>query len=381
LKSIVLLAVVGLFIWLGVAGIATLAQTTKVQGRNFVPGDLVSMSFVDVDYGWSVAANCTPGAAASSACRSVVFATQDGGRSWLNVGQILLTPRRIVFVDRQVGWMIGSVGRECGTDLCQNVIMLTEDGGKKWARVSTVAAELSDVAAVSANDFWAVGRVCPRNGPCSGALVHTISSGQLWENVALPIVGRDLRTGRASTKAGWVARSDAGEGGPALATTNDGGSTWTTKATPCASGELVDFASADEGWLVCSQPTPGEAVPLRIYQTTDGGTTWRPSGQMVASRPSAAGATYPSNAPLSSSPVAVRAVAPGDVWMTLRSGEVLRALGGSSPSPELMFDDPPRDVRFVDEKHGWLLGSRTVWCTDDGGVTWERYRVQPDQSS
>jgi photosystem II stability/assembly factor-like uncharacterized protein len=378
LKSILLLAAVGLFIWLGVAGIALLAQSTVGQGRNFVPGDLASMSFVDAKLGWSVAANCSSGTPSSSACRSVVYATTDGGRSWSSVGQILLFPRRMTFVDAQIGWLVGSVGRECGTDLCQNVVMRTEDGGRKWTRVSTVAAELTDVAAVSPNDFWAVGRVCPRNGPCSGALVHTTSAGQLWENGALPIVGRDLRTGRVSQSAGWVARADVSGSGPVLATTMDSGATWKTISVPCASGALVDFTSADEGWLACSESPAGATGSVSVSRTVDGGATWQAVGEVSASNAAVQGAGSRSDTSLAANPLAVRAVAPGDLWLTLGSGEVMRAISVTRPRPEIAIGESPRDVRFVDAEHGWLLGLRSIWRTTDGGTTWEQYRVQAE---
>src|SRR5262249_13926781 len=124
--------------------------------------------------------------------------------------------------------------------------------------------------------------VCPRTGSCSGELIHTISGGQLWEEIALPTVGRDLRTGRPSAAVGWVARADNGDSGPALATTVDGGATWTTRSTPCAGGAMVDFSSPGDGWLACSQPSSHVASPVSIYRTADGGTTWRAVGQVAA---------------------------------------------------------------------------------------------------
>jgi photosystem II stability/assembly factor-like uncharacterized protein len=378
MKPILLLAAIGLFIWVGVAGVALFAQSTVGQGRDFRSGNLVSMSFVDADHGWSVAADCTAPMASSSVCRSVIYGTSDGGRTWSSLSQVLLTPRRIDFASRDVGWLVGSIGQQCGTTLCQNVIMLTSNGGKKWDRVSTVSAALSDVAAVSADDFWAVGEACPRVDQCSGVLVHTTSGGQLWDNSTLPIVGNDLRTGRLSPLVGWVARADGGTSLQSLAITRDGGQTWTWVATPCGErGLLVDFASVDDGWLVCAQADRPSNNQVTVARTADGGTTWHSVAEISMGEPLLGPANpTPTVAVSDAVPRALRAVPVGNAWVALETGQLIQTAEPPGQT-ELRIDEKPVDVRFVDARHGWILGQSTVWLTTDGGKTWTASRVVP----
>ncbi len=385
MKPILVLAAVGLFIWLGVGGIAALARTTLNQGRVFGTPELASMSFVDPRTGWAVAADCTTQAdkSASSACESEIYGTIDGGKSWVPTSRVLLTPRRLTFPDPKAGWLIGSIGLHCGANLCQNVIMLSEDGGKKWNRVSTVSAELTDVAAVSKNDVWAVGRACPANRDCSGVIVHTESGGQLWDNHELPIVSPELRTGRVSSLVGWVTRTDAVAGAQPLAMTRDGGASWTVVPTPCeGDGALADFTTPRDGWLVCSKGQASSA-PFTVHRTANGGATW----ETVDSIPTPGPVNASSSRRVTATDVSGTLAAPtllarslqvsptGNAWVALTTGQLVLVPTDATRTAAPSTDESLKEVRFLDNQHGWLLGSRSIWSTDDGGHTWVKSTV------
>lgn len=343
------------------------------------------MSFVDARSGWAVAADCSTrsDSSASSACESEIYATTDGGENWTPASRVLLTPKGLTFATAASGWLVGSIGQRCGSNLCQNVIMRSEDGGKKWNRVSTVSAELYDVSAVSANDVWSIGRACPQGRGCTGALVHTISGGQLWDNSTLPIESSNLRTGRVTLRFGWVTTTEAVAGQLPLALTDDGGATWMVPSTPCrGDGALASFTSDRDGWLVCS-PSANDPTSITINRSTDAGRTWLGVGSVgpkspppPVTSPSSVVSTTTSGSP---SPAMIarslQASSSGEAWLTLGDGTLVRVTSQGSMSTSVSTEEDLKKVLFIDSEHGWLLGSRSVWTTTDGGQRWIKRTV------
>jgi hypothetical protein len=147
-----------------------------------------------------------------------------------------------------------------------------------------------------------------------------------------------INPGFASSTTGFAATGDVRDGkepGP-IATTFDGGATWSQRPGPCREWQNMpvgfSFPSTSVGWLLCGSTDPGAGFfqSKAVYRTVDGGESWVP---MTRSSPDASiGCCLPSN-------------------------------GGATGIQ--MFDDGSGYV--------WTGGGYAdLMRTDDGGSTWER---------
>jgi photosystem II stability/assembly factor-like uncharacterized protein len=71
---------------------------------------------------------------------------------------------------------------------------------------------------------------------------------------------------------------------PTLLSTSDGGSTWSIRSLPGESQREVDFVDPDHGWAIAgpssmftkTKDNSQTIVPLPLYHTDNGGSTWTP---------------------------------------------------------------------------------------------------------
>ncbi|MGH2459346.1 MAG: WD40/YVTN/BNR-like repeat-containing protein, partial [Chloroflexota bacterium] len=192
---------------------------------------LTSLSFVDPSHGWVVAENC-PGVDGSESgdCRALVYATTNGGESWSPAGRMLLVPRRVQFTDSTTGWLVGGIGKQCGSSTCPNVVMQTTDAGRTWQRTSTTSVDLIDLSFASPRDGWILGQTCSTSTNCTATLDSTDSTGQTWSNQRLPLAGHGFRLDRLNPSLGWVGGITNGQA--VLISTSDGAKHWARLDTP-----------------------------------------------------------------------------------------------------------------------------------------------------
>jgi photosystem II stability/assembly factor-like uncharacterized protein len=340
---------------------------------------LVSLSFVDSLHGWTISSSC-PSAAA---CRAQVYGTTDGGRTWAAAGRLLLTPIKLAMLDSGVGWLIGSIGSTCGTDVCPNVIMLSLNAGASWDRVSTVSGALVDLSTLSTNDAWAVASLCRSENTCTAILVKTASQGQIWVNQELPLVGRSFQLARLDPQRAWVGAAGSAAGQPvSLVATGDGGLTWQSWETPCrARAYALDYQSASDGWLLCDAGGTS-SDSLALYHSADSGRSWTMTGPVGPLPPDTATGAPATVGAVTATPNRLVSgfsfLSPNLGWVSLTSGALLvTSDAGKTWRSALRTDEPLAGVSFVDSGHGWALASRSVWTTSDAGQTWTKSAVLP----
>jgi photosystem II stability/assembly factor-like uncharacterized protein len=128
------------------------------------PGDvlLYDVEFIDAERAWIVGEF------------GVIFATTDGGQSWVaQQSNIETTLFGVSFADSQNGWAVG----------LEQVMLHTTDGGQSWGEQRTAGRQgfvlgIYDVA-VDGNYGWAIGD--------SGLLLQSTDAGRTWKQVELPI--------------------------------------------------------------------------------------------------------------------------------------------------------------------------------------------------
>jgi photosystem II stability/assembly factor-like uncharacterized protein len=130
----------------------------------------------------------------------------------------------------------------------------------------------------------------------------------------------------------------------------------------------IFFLDARQGWMVGGV---GVSVPGGIVaRTRDGGLTWQYQTKVITERHG-------------STSVDLNAVHFTDELhgvVAAESGTILRTVDGGATwdriFPTGSIYAHHRDVEFVDEANGWIIGRQGVLRTEDGGVTW--WRIDED---
>jgi photosystem II stability/assembly factor-like uncharacterized protein len=211
-----------------------------------------------------------------------------------------------------------------GWAVSTNDILHTTDGGATWTKQPHPAIDV----------LYGVHFFDAMHGMVSGnnTVLYTTNGGQSW-SAGSGVLGSIYFVEMASTSTAFASYGYTGY----FRTTN-GGQSWTHHTMPSNIGAM-QFFDALNG--VANSPTA-------TYHTTDGGNSWNPVGPH--------GGTYFINHNMGwrvSQDVAERTTDGGATWQPQ-----------SLPGGSWVYDSV-----FVDENHGWGVGS-TIVRTTDGGTTW-----------
>jgi photosystem II stability/assembly factor-like uncharacterized protein len=268
------------------------------------------------------------------------YATHDGGRTWIRI--LGPDPRdanasavSIAFADANHGAFLSSRGE----------LMTTTDGGVTWNRqdYATSAAQPVSLRFVSPTEAWML---------LSGRLAHSTDGGASW---TIPLLASRLMSGVAGmqwqdAKHAWVWGTDNSTYRCYLASTADGGATWTDAALPTADCiASAVFPDASNGVVL----TAFNGVP---YVTADGGKTWTVSAQ--ASSLGLGGTLQPG-------------AGARDVWLLGGNTLAHSTDGGKTWEVAVGASGSFNALHFADATHGWAVGNYgALFATVDGGRTW-----------
>jgi photosystem II stability/assembly factor-like uncharacterized protein len=220
----------------------------------------------------------------------------------------------------------------------------SDEDGIEWRNQTQVrSADFSGV-----NTAWLV------TGK-DGELLHTTDGGATWDRVPAPRVGGFEAIAFIDEQRGWAV-SRRGQ----VYRTSDGGSTWTEASTLNYPGETGNFMSAynmvfaDEqrGWI---------AETFSMWHTEDGGKSW--SRGLSGSLPAEAGKGL----------IDIFFLTPQMGWACGTEGRLYQTSdGGSTWHSQVVAKgvDYFYQVLFLDSRTGWLKSDNTVYRTVDGGETW-----------
>jgi photosystem II stability/assembly factor-like uncharacterized protein len=259
---------------------------------------LWAASFIDEQTGWVIAASYDG--------HGLVLGTADGGKTWVTLASLGIFPAggltQLRFVDAHSGWLLtsvllsGNVGGcappSTAPPQCRTVIFRTSDGGRSWReqlsveQPSKLGPGLRGLSAVDDRHAWAI-RLATRGVACSpfncNLEVVATSDGERWESVGmLPAFSDQLdfidqRTGWAAT---YTAKNEPGQPDDTatIVATHDGGRTWTPQLTIDGPGPSlqIDFTDQRSGWaLVATNDCVGTPCKsYSLYRTTDSGGSW-----------------------------------------------------------------------------------------------------------
>jgi photosystem II stability/assembly factor-like uncharacterized protein len=352
----------------------------------------------------------------AGAVSGALLATTDSGKTWVQQKLPTLNDLTdVVFTSRERGIAIG-----------RGVIFTTTDGGKTWTRlpvgmdVVPDGVRLASISFAGASSGWIAGD--------DGIVIATTDSGKTWQRQQLPLPTPTTDISKVQfVNANVGFTFDYEEN---LYTTRDGGKTWLRAYTFPISGFLSDvfFINETTGWATTSRFFFG-TLPISgdhhiIWKTTDGGKSWQQvrtssvselsSLSLTRSTAFAVGSytmrtatlTRPQSpsAPSNANPRwnivvpnqdtlvrygqqyrAVHAVSEQTAFATGWNSRVARTDdGGQSWKPLTLLeprgDDSLLGVHFVNERTGWVVGTRhfyafqanRIYRTDNGGQSWTR---------
>jgi photosystem II stability/assembly factor-like uncharacterized protein len=278
-------------------------------------------------------------------------------------------------------------------------LLRTTDGAVHWRDVTPPAPPglgqpHLDAFPLSSGAAWVVRSLAAgETGAAQSLLSHTVDGGQSWHAITLPVVGVAQIT-FADAAHGWMLGdidTAGGEQGVDIFGTADGGLTWAKIASaadrPAAlplQGRKtgLTFANASTGWVGLAgpigPPPPAEGTAW-LFQTQDGGATWRP---VPLTLPTAL-AQYPwfylagVRPPTFFSPQA--GVLPVVVGSRAAGGEVLSLMyvtrdGGATWNATSPIATLSVATSLLDLSHWWIASDMTadasLFSTADGGERW-----------
>jgi len=263
-----------------------------------------------------------------------IYETADGGASWTErVHRPGTYFRAIGFVDERRGFA-GNIGPDYFPGVTDAAPLYeTSDGGATWSAVDRIAG--------------------PKvTGICAIDVLRSkfINAGVLDERVTIRAAGR--------------------VGGPAsMATSRDGGRTWTSENLSAVAAMILDVKFVDErtGFLCAGSDTEVERSHARILKTKDGGATWRTVYESARPFELTWKCSFPTRE------VGYATVQSYDERPEIEARVVAKTSDGGEHWTEvpLVRDHAVQEygVGFVDADTGWIGTRDGGWQTTDGGRT------------
>lgn len=243
-----------------------------------------------------------------------------------------------------------AVGGGFNTYSSSMTIIKSLDKGETWRLVKNIDGDyLGSIAFVDSKNGWAVG-----GGSAYPNIYSTKDGGENWVSQRSP-VGHRLHC---------VATIDAnnvlavGDGGTILKTSNSG-TEWTkVNSQVNTSFRGIYFINKDNGWIVGG---------YQILKSNDGGTTW----------------DFQRNYEFGENITSVYFInqyigwACGGLSEGLGKGLILKTTDGGMNWKRMVIAEESNSegihfssIKFINDKVGWVVGSKSIYKSTDGGETW-----------
>jgi photosystem II stability/assembly factor-like uncharacterized protein len=375
LASVVLVvAVVAVSLVLTVSGQQTanavrylrISPSVRIVDLSAPSNGLTDVYFADPTHGIGMEQHCVLSPTTNTACTLAILRTNDAGRTWKPVGQMLHVtyphsrasyPFIGFATNGKDGWIYGSK------------TFVTHNGGRTFEEDSPggLVMDLS----ILGNETWALSRPCPPGvAGCSSTVSTTATAGGPWQvDQAAPKVQYPyLQLLRVSGSDAFLA-AQATEG--TLYATVDGGVSWDKHPLPGPCDELLRLTAfrAHDLWALCSGPAPGHSQSKELYHSVDGGSQWKLAA-------SSSPGTMPGVGRLPDLGIVtlLTSVSPDRLIIAFNEGSPIASTdGGRTWIPQgLPASGGVEQLSFTNAQHGWavLYPDDALYRTSDGGVQW-----------
>ncbi|SDM96215.1 hypothetical protein SAMN04487897_101632 [Paenibacillus sp. yr247] len=309
------------------------SQETRDSGFSIVSGENIrvnaqvtpmrltptkALSFVDELHGYGLA----------SGIGDLPFVqTSDGGVTWQALSRLAYTtePNAISFLDSQTGWLFTNESYGQKSEL-----RLTSDGGQTW---EVIAQDLPGLEARRETPFFRFfdrqkGLVAAKNDK-DMILLRTQDGGLTWSassRIPMPLKEEGVFTFLSSTEGWFIGPSKKDKDITILYHMTDG-ETWheAGKLPSLLAPQAISFADAQKGFILLHANPQSREQTWRLLRTMDAGKTWSQH-------------EFP------------------NTFQPL---------------------DPNLQLSFPTSSSGWLLDTRDLWRTTDGGLSWSYLRRKP----
>jgi photosystem II stability/assembly factor-like uncharacterized protein len=349
--------------------------TPTTPGTTPTP-DVEDLTWVSDTHGWALVG---PGRCGSMTC-SEVLTTTDGGSVWRQIGSISATSSdctgcgttgviHIRFANDLDGYAFGPN------------LFVTTDGGITWNQENGPYVAALEPSGDTVTRVAYTESDCP--GPCD-LVVQTASVGSgVWQSRTPPFQGDAVQLVRQGLEDAYVVAFENPAGGAesahaTLMLSDDGGSTWGTRADPCGDvgGDEYDTqALAAAPGSVLAVLCHDRAQPLNAYVavSVDGGTqfTARPlipaalgTQELAMTSASSLFVSFSSTPGTGTTLYSLlRSDDGGEGWQ--QAASATQESAGNPPPPESTF------LGFESPLVGrWVVGGDVLWQTYDGGAQW-----------
>jgi probable HAF family extracellular repeat protein len=356
-------------IFVGLLSILTVVSNAVAQHS----GAVQSMKLQTSQVGWAASENR-------------VFRTNNAGENWKDI-----TPKAessseiasVFFLNGHIGWVLFSVRDAITNDVARFDLSSTTNGGASWittpVRIPNFDSRSNALAGdarmyfVDSSHGWVDVGVVGSAAVNPGFLLKTMDDGKTWLDVSLPgeLEGGTRGSVRfIDSRTGWFTNDSE------LYVTHDGSNTWEKvslklpreiqSAINPTYGVPNFFPRRDSlhGFLPVTYSGPrGTKSVLVLFETTDGGRSWKSNRVLPDLKETSIGQMFPTAVVDS---LALAAV-PSDLRHTVLTKIV--AEGYPTVMAELSFGIS--DFSFVNSSQGWALSTdgRLV-STNDSGVSW-----------
>lgn len=229
------------------------------QGFTFV----LDAMFVNSEIGWVIGNDVYDDE--GEVPQPVVWKTLDGGVSWQEsyLDYSYLFIRGCHFIDENIGWLVGLTIDEVNDEITTGSILKTEDGGNSWDPVEygSLVNDFTSVFFIDENRGWVLGSILTGEGNEEQNLFRTIDGGVNWIRLNLPELSRATSIHFISQSRGVFA------GLGRIWYTSDGGNTWSEEFRDGRNNLFsVQLSESGRGWAVGSYSNWSSG---KIFMRTD----------------------------------------------------------------------------------------------------------------
>jgi photosystem II stability/assembly factor-like uncharacterized protein len=329
-------------------------------------GVIVDAAPLDASTGWALLSNCIQ--PMTGQCHYAIERTSDGGATWskaVQVGPLFDpadggAPRHVHFIDALNGFVYGAV-----------LAFVTHDSGQTWSPVNLGQTFIALVTGLG-RQAWLVTYPCAKGVNCPYEVRTSVDAGRTWSSPhALPLNFNPTDAIPFGSAGLFVSSEAVGD----MELTRDGGATWNFIKSRCTANNFIAKTATSNGselWQLCMDypHISGDNMSNKVvFVSEDGGQTWSERATSQVSGQQAA----------SGYQIVLAAVgARSAVMATNQSTITITHDAGSSWVQCGPIGFGFSSIRFGNANDGWALDvNQYIWLTNDGGNHWTQVQASP----